>query len=361
MIDVSVISSAHDVADARLHRLVNVLVAVGIRVEVICLGEATNAPAGVEFHKAPGVRGLGPRLVRDLVLPFRAQGRVIMTLAPDLIPTAFFAAKLRRRLLVTDIYEDYEQLLKDRTWASGLKGKLAIIVARLSTTIAAKSDLATVADVQVPPFQAKQRLVVRNLPDLSFLKPSGEMESAPRAIYVGDVRSSRGLRTMLEIANKSPAWSIDIVGSVAPEDQKFVDQWVAHSPNAERVRFYGRLAPAESWKIAEGAWIGFSLLAPTPAFLAAMPSKLYEYMTIGLAVVSTPLPRCAELIRQSQSGFVSADALEISEQLNAWALDPRPLTQMRQNAASYAAENFDSRAEYLAFVSAIKNLLSGTR
>ena len=361
MIEVSVITSAHNVADARLHRLTNALVASGLSVEVIALGQESDAPDGVEFRSAPGVRGIRDRLVRDFLLPFRARGHVVITLAPDLIPMAFLVTRLRKRSLVTDVYEDYEQLLKDRKWARGIKGKIAIVVARFATKYAARAELTTVADVQVPPFRANRRLVVRNLPDLSFLKPSGEMDAAPRAIYIGDVRSSRGLRTMLEIANHCPAWTFDIVGSVAPEDQKFVDQWLSHSPNAARVHFYGRLAPTESWNIAQGAWVGLSLLQSTPAFVAAMPSKLYEYMTIGLAVVSTPLPRCEVIINESRSGFVSADTKEISQQLNSWATDPEPLKQLRQNAATWAADHFDSGPEYRAFAAAIKSLTAGTR
>ncbi|MGR6997932.1 hypothetical protein ACU686_07245 [Yinghuangia aomiensis] len=47
-VDISIVSSAHDVADARLHRTAAALLRAGMTVEVIGLGDAPAAP------RAPG-------------------------------------------------------------------------------------------------------------------------------------------------------------------------------------------------------------------------------------------------------------------------------------------------------------------
>jgi len=39
------------------------------------------------------------------------------------------------------------------------------------------------------------------------------------------------------------------------------------------------------------------MLQPTPAFVEAMPSKIYEYLASGLPVLSTRLPRQTKVIR----------------------------------------------------------------
>ncbi len=46
-IDVSIVTSGHDVADARLHREVAALVARGLHVEVLGLGDEADGPPGV--------------------------------------------------------------------------------------------------------------------------------------------------------------------------------------------------------------------------------------------------------------------------------------------------------------------------
>jgi hypothetical protein len=53
-VQISLVSSADEVSDARLHRLCNALIKDGKSVQVIALGKASDAPAGVQFKKAIG-------------------------------------------------------------------------------------------------------------------------------------------------------------------------------------------------------------------------------------------------------------------------------------------------------------------
>jgi len=137
---------------------------------------------------------------------------------------------------------------------------------------------------------------------------------------------------------------------------EFINNWKNKSVASSRVIFHGRLAPAQSWSFARGAWVGLSLLESTPAFSAAIPSKLYEYMASGVATISTPLPRCIELLEKSKGGVIAADAQSVAATLNAWAANPTTLIHMRKNAVTWATSNLNASAEYEAFVSAIKAL-----
>jgi glycosyltransferase involved in cell wall biosynthesis len=358
---ISLISSADQVTDARMHRLCGALVRSGCEVEVWALGSEKDAPVGVTFHRAPGGKGFAARIIRDLVLPFQAKGKIWIVVAPDLLPMSWLMARIKRYKLVADVHEDYFELLKDRAWATGLVGSLAKVIARLATKVASQADLTTVADIQVPPFDARNRLVVRNFPDLSMLTPSGVMSVQPRAIYIGDVRTSRGIKTILEAAELSPQWSFDIVGNISTNDSEFIDHWKSTSPARSRVTFHGRLTPAQSWSFAKGAWVGLSLLESTPAFSAAIPSKLYEYMASGLATISTPLPRCIELLEKSKGGVIANDAKAVAASLNVWATDSTELIAMRKNAVMWATSNLDAAAEYEAFVRAMKALIPSSR
>jgi len=222
--------------------------------------------------------------------------------------------------------------------------------------LAASSDMTSVADTQVPPFNAKKRIVVRNLPDLSLLTVSRDLSTTPTAIYIGDVRKSRGIFTILETAEKAPTWRFEIVGNVAAADADAIAKWKANSPASARVTFHGRLAPKESWKFAKSAWVGLTLLESTPAFVEAVPSKLYEYMSAGLATISTPLPRCIELLDQSQGGKSAATSSEVAQLLNHWEENPDEIRAIRAQAKSWADANLDSEREYAAFVNGIKSL-----
>jgi hypothetical protein len=360
--DVSLISSGHNVADARLHRLVGALVRRGLAVEVIALGIATDAPAGTTFHQARGDKSIRSRAIRALLLPWQAKGAVLFAIAPELIPMSIFAARVRRRRIVVDVYEDYLSLLRDRSWAKGVVGAGARGIAKFASILARRADLTLVADVQVPPLRANNRMVVRNLPDLD-LPSTDQIDEEPRAIYIGDVRQSRGLRTMLQTIEATQTagvpWHLDVIGPIAPADQNFVDDWIAHSPAAGLVTFYGRQTLAKSWELALGAWVGLSFLEPTPAFVAAIPSKLYEYAAAHLAVLTTPLPRPAKLVVEYGLGTVVADSKQASAELIRWATDVDSLRSVRVAAATWA-QTLDSSAEYGQFAEQVA-LLSGSR
>ena len=344
--DVSVVSSGHDVADARLHREVAAALAAGLEVEVLGLGDAENGPAGAQVSTRPRPRSVPGRLVLALAQPWRARGRVLLTLDPDVVPAALVAAWLRRRALVVDVHEDYAALLDDRAWAKGALGRMVGAGVRGVLTAARGADLVVVADEHVPPRQARRRLVVRNGPAGGYLPAPSAPDPVPRAIYVGDVRRSRGLRTMLEAVEAAPGWLLDVVGPVAPADQPELAEWQARSPAADRVRFHGRRPPADSWRLATGAWVGLSLLDDTPAFRDAVPSKLYEYLAAGVAVATTPLPRAADIVTRSGAGVVVRDAAALSATLRGWADAPAALEPLRAAAVRWAREALAGASGY---------------
>lgn len=353
---VALLTSADEVSDARLHRLSNALTDSGFTVNVVALGKASDAPRNATFWHAGGNKSKVARVIRDLTIPLRARGEVWIVLAPDLLPTALLFGRIRGKKIVADVHEDYVKLLRDRVWAKGLIGVVAKSIARLATLSASFTDLTSVADVQVPPFKARKRIVVRNLPDKTLLTQSQGLSGNPTALYIGDVRKSRGLFTMLEAAEKAPQWNFEIVGNVSAIHANEVELWKRNSPAAHRVHFRGRLAPHEAWSYARTSWVGLTLLESTPAFVEAIPSKLYEYMSCGLATISTPLPRCIELIQDSQSGAIAKNSDEVAALLNEWSENPLTLSAKRRNALEWSEKNLDSATEYLRFVEAVAEL-----
>ena len=364
MLDISIISPGASLADARLHRIVNALIRDGMSVEIFAPGDLADAPHGARIRTVKQGKSFSWRMHRAFYSPWRASGRALYCLAPEAQLFTWKACLLRRRIYCADIYEDYLTLLKDRAWADrffGLPGAIGSILARVGTFFAARAKLTTVADTQVPPFAARNRVVLRNLPDPSHLTQSGKLSKRPRALYIGDVRESRGLHTMLQSAVLAENWNFDIVGPISDGDAAWVHLWsIQNEEAAARVNFHGRLTSENSWKLAKGAWVGLSLLEPTPAFIKAVPSKIYEYMAVGLATITTPLPRCVELISRAKSGAVADGPASVAKLLATWEASPEKLEKLRANALTWAEKNLDSQAEYAAMTTPLRTLLDGS-
>jgi glycosyltransferase involved in cell wall biosynthesis len=196
------------------------------------------------------------------------------------------------------------------------------------------------------------------LPDLSMLPEPADPGRVPRAVYVGDLRASRGLFAMLDAVAAAPGWELDLVGPVAAVDQPRLEEWLRTSPAADRVRLHGRLAPREAWRVAAGAWVGLVLLDRTPAFEAAVPTKAYEYLACGLVLLATPLPRIEQLVAESGGGVCVPDVGAVAAQLRAWAQDPAGLTALRAaglawSRATTAASPYDELAARVAVLAGV--------
>lgn len=382
--DVTILTSGHDVADARLHREAAALVLAGLRVEVLGLGRVEDGPPDTTvrtWQRAGGMRraALAGRMAGA------AGGRVLMSLDPDSALAAHSAVLTSGRELVVDVHEDYAALLADRAWTSafgGAAGRVAREVVRGFHRVAGRAALTVVADEHVPPLRARRRLVLPNEPDLTMLPEPGEPGPAPRALYIGDVRRSRGLFAMLEAVAAAPQWSLDVVGPVAPADAEALDAAHARDGLRERVRFHGRRPPREAWQLATGAWAGMLLLADTPAFRDALPSKVSEYLACGLPVITTDLPRQAAVIGGTGAGGDPGDSLTdrdgagrgpcgvvvpngtdeqvgaaVGEYLRAWAADPAELHALRPAALAASVRNGRREDPYAAFAAAVVDLL----
>ncbi|MGN6334390.1 MAG: glycosyltransferase [Motilibacteraceae bacterium] len=356
--DVSVVTSGHDVADARLHREVAALAAAGLRVQVLGLGDPAAGPPGAAV-RTRARRGPAGRALLAATAPWRADGAVLVTLDPDVALSARAVAALRRRRLVVDVHEDYEQLLADRAWARGAAGRLARTLARAATRVAAGADLTVVADEHVPPHRARHRLVLRNLPSPSLLPQAGEVTRAevPTAVYVGDVRASRGALAMAEAVARAPGWRLEVVGPVAPGEAERLERRISQPDLTGRVVLHGRRPPREAWLLAARGWVGLSLLEPTPAFLQAVPSKLHEYLAVGLPVVATDLPPARALLAEGGVLVPPATAGEATAALlRGWADDPAGLEPLRA-AAARAGAAYRAQDPYAGFARAVRALL----
>jgi len=295
-----------------------------------------------------------------LRLAWQARGRVLVSLDPD----SALGCAIRRAVLgpkrlkwVAEIHEDYEALLEDRAWATGLAGAVGRAVARAGEKVAARADLTVVADEALA-LQAPRRLVVRNLPDLTMLPQPVAREAKPRALYVGDLTASRGLFTMLQATQAAPNWRLDLVGRLNPDDQPAVEALLASAPDlASRVTLHGMMPPRQAWKLAAGAWVGLSLLEITRASRQAMPSKIFEYLVCGLPVLTSPLPRPARLIETSGAGAVVDQAAEAAQVLERWSSQPRALAEAAAAAERVGHEIVKQCGEMEQEASQIKSLI----
>jgi glycosyltransferase involved in cell wall biosynthesis len=355
------VTSGHDVSDARIHRLCAALQDAGLAVELLGLGAPAGSPDDVPTTARPRP-GLAGRAATAARYAARAQGTVLVALDPDSLLASLVVARLRGRKVVADVHEDYAALLADRPWADGWKGRVARVLVAGATRTARSADLVIVADEHVPPLSGRRRVVLRNLPYPGMLPVPSAPGLPRRALYIGDVRATRGLWTMIEALEQAPDWFLDIVGPVSAADEPRLTAYLADGPARDRLRIHGRRPPREAWHLAAGAACGLVLLDDTPAFRDALPSKLYEYVASGLPVVVTDLPRQREFVEAHGVGAIVPTGEgcpnAVATVLNAWSSEPEALASLRERTAAFRATADEWVEAYAVAAAAVKRLVS---
>jgi len=80
-------------------------------------------------------------------------------------------------------------------------------------------------------------------------------------------------------------------------------------------------------------------------------------MAVGLATISTSLPRSKALLDQSGAGSCADSPEQVAQILHQWTTNPDEIDRIRENALRWANQHFDGASEYQAFASAVTGLL----
>ena len=289
--DVSVVSSGHDVADARLHREVAAARAAGLSVEVLGLGSAGDGPCGADLRtgRVPAVSPRGWRWRSRS--PGAPAAACCSPSTRTSSPPPWLVARLRRRRLVVDLHEDYVALLRgprlgSRGASVGCAGRRPGRARRGPAGRPASSSPTSTCRRRRQ--GARPRLVVRNAPVVVYLPRRRPARSAsPRPVHRRRAPLPRPARCS-PLVEGAPGWALDVIGPVAGRRPGLAGRWrrlACRRPGSASTGGSRRCRPG-SWPAAPGS--GCSMLDDTPAFRDAVPSKLYEYLAAGLAVATTP-------------------------------------------------------------------------
>ncbi len=227
-------------------------------------------------------------------------------------PELLFCAHLLRlsgRRVVFDMHENLPKALLTKSWLRPVlrKGLSRLVqwaerlfLYRLPVVFAETSYRRDYPGV-------KYSADVLNMPDPeSFLQSSVAKFAVPTLGYVGAVTAERGsLATFkaLEITHKAGhRVEFECIGPVRGEQQKaYLRNMETHI--AQGIRLAGYLCPTEAWQKIAQCHIGLAILQPTPNYLESYPTKMFEYMAMGLPVIVSDFPLYRDVVEKYRCGI----------------------------------------------------------
>lgn len=288
---VLVATITHRADDARIFaRQIPAMLDAGIELTVVAPWRASGVTPdprirAIDVPRTRGRRRIGP-LSRALRAIRREPADLILVHDPELA-FALAHTDLRSRV-IWDVHEDVPAALRSKAYLpAAVRPILATVVAHVERRAERELRGLLLAEERYRDRFTKAHPVVLNLPRVPTELSKATAEH--RVVYVGSITKARGLLQMLEIARELQRDGIRLmlIGEAPAESDR---ELIRNAPNVE---WTGPLANAHALELVEHSLAGLALLDDLPNYRHSMPTKILEYMSRGVPVITTPLPLSA--------------------------------------------------------------------
>ncbi|MEX1198146.1 MAG: glycosyltransferase [Pseudohongiellaceae bacterium] len=321
------LSTVHSDNDTRIvEKECKGLAARGYNVSLLIPAEVSEIREGVNVVALPRIKNRFIRItVGSLVALRRAwsfRADVYHFHDPELIPVGLVLS-LRSRLVVYDMHENVPEQIKHKSWIPRvLRNIFSTLIMSFERLVLNRFYVVMAEDSYLAAYPwIKKKVAVLNFPKVEALRKIRESKRKneyPTLGYIGGITEHRGAFVMLRIVkairdNGLPV-KLVLVGpidtSVANSDEFKValdEGWLDHR---------GRLPPKDGWAVMASCEIGLALLQPVGNYVESYPTKMFEYMALGLPVVVSKFPLYQSVIEKHKCG-ICVDPFEVESTADA--------------------------------------------
>ena len=311
------VTSVHPATDTRVFlKQCRALAAAGHDVVLVVADAAGDRRVeGVQVRSVGAPRSRGDRMlgvawacVRQAL---RERGDVLHFHDPELLPWAQVLRRMGKRV-VYDMHEFAPAQIAAKPWISprlrpligGMWRSMERGLLRGVPVVFAAPALA-----RDYPFVARSE-VVENMPILEELFGIRERRHDRFTLgYMGSLTVSRGSLQMLgaveRLRREGLAVELDCVG---PAHDPPTQEALGRCANGDGtgVRWHGRLDPVAGWRVMARCHAGLAILLPEARYLKAYPTKLFEYMALGVPAIVSDFPLYRAVLERAGCGLAVA-------------------------------------------------------
>ena len=283
---------------------------------------------------------------------------------PELIFSALFLS-FKREKVVFDVHENIVEQIKDKVWLSKPLRYFVAFLFHLLNRLAASSFSIIIAEHSYTSvynrWKTKHPLtVVLNYPKLDLLnKYRSFARSGNEFFYIGGVSNQRGLDVILEACSLLQKQEIDFkmhfVGGVSDyaEIEKYPDL-------KDKVVFYGRMDLLDGYEISKRCIAGLAVLKPIGNYVNSYPTKVFEYMSIGLPVITSEFELYKEVVLNNRAGVCinPSSAIELSEVMKSFINQEYDVLDFGQQGVKSVEEKYSWQLEEKKLLNLYEKLLA---
>jgi glycosyltransferase involved in cell wall biosynthesis len=352
------VTSLHTTFDVRLfHKECKTLEQAGHDVTLV-------APADWKEKIVDGVRVIGlPRVARRYQRSrlWLQIVRIVRDLRPDVVhfhapELLLIAPLLRPAKLIYDCEESYAEAALIRPWIPRLlRPPLSRMVALLEPALARYTDVIVVTvDSHVDRFRktGKPIVILHNFPLLTDFRLNGRESDGRTLIHLGSQTKDRGTHVLIgamsQVADRLPDARLLLVGPFdGPKHEAEARRLIADHSLEDSVTLTGEVPYTDVPEWISRADVGLIALQATKKFKTCVPTKLFEYMSSRLPVVSSDLPPARRFMGGLECGFLvgPADPRGYAEAIEFLLTHPSEARQMGERGRRAVEESYSWDAE----------------
>ncbi|MEX1013648.1 MAG: glycosyltransferase, partial [Candidatus Paceibacterota bacterium] len=220
---------------------------------------------------------------------------------PELIPFCLLL-KLKGLKVIYDVHEDVPRQILSKPWIPRiLKTTISYLVAKIESIAAMSFDKIIAAEpVTYKRFPPNKTELIRNYSIINELKLANLNSGENNIVYAGSITEIRGIRQLIKALELIPInynVRLKLAGSFVPisllDEMKKLPKW-------SKVDYIGWVDRNSLSELMTDCKIGMVVLNPVPKYLEAYPTKLFEYMSVGLPSIISDFPLWKEIMKEYQ-------------------------------------------------------------
>lgn len=260
-----------------------------------------------------------------LIMFFKAikvNARVYHLHDPELIPCGMLL-RLMGKKVILDIHENIAEDIFDKPWIRNQKFIFRIF--SFFEMIACRMFYIVLAETSYEKryrSKAKNCYTILNYCDLDFFSRFNKTSynHGLNLYYIGIILENRGILQIAEAIHqlKQEGYQANFhcVGELYSDLDRKIKQLPYYGEIQDQLHFYGRLPLEEGYEISKDMDIGMCIIWPMKNSVESYPTKLFEYMSIGLPIISSNFPLYRKTVEGNFSG-ICVDPLNPTEIKNA--------------------------------------------
>lgn len=286
---------------------------------------------------------------------------------PELIPLAIILKTMGKKV-VYDIHENIAQDIFDKDWIKFKSFWYALynlierpVLKRSPIILAEKSYLDRYSSL------ARDVTVIYNYCDIEFFEPlykPYQLRDPHKLFYSGILLLNRGILEIAEalyLANlEGKRYEFHCVAELYTQVSEALTALPYWNEIKDQITFYGRLSLEKSYEVAKQCGIGLCIIHPMNNSIKSYPTKLFEYMAVGLPSISSNFPLYKSVLEHNNCGITvnPNNAKELSKAIINLTANSSLLETFSKNGKKAVALRYNWKTEAVKLMNTYQRILN---